>query len=111
MQENTPICPVIKFQKNATFHDFTSAGAAWVFAHGVTIQDTHLQGTWSSDCVWIYIYSSPSINSPISTAFQAHLFLRLPYLLLGAWVAFFVVFDLNFNQVLLSGQSLNNLVV
>ena len=40
-----------------TFHDFRRSGATFAHASHVPIQDIKRHGTWSSDCVWKYIYS------------------------------------------------------
>ena len=39
------------------FHDFGLSGATFAHASHIPIQDIKHHGTWSSDCVWRYIYS------------------------------------------------------
>ena len=43
-----------------TFHDFRRSGATFAHASHVPIQDIKRHGTWSSECVWRYIYSDHS---------------------------------------------------
>ena len=59
--------------KTLTFHDFRRAGASWAFQHGVPIQDIQAQGTWTSQCVWIYVHLPSAGASRVAESFCAHL--------------------------------------
>ena len=61
-------------QHKYTFHTFRRSGASWAHNHGVPIQATKDQGTWSSDCVYRYISSDTQFSSsPLLHAFQQYL--------------------------------------
>ena len=50
-----------------TFHDFRRSGATFAHAPHVPIQDIKRHGTWSSDCVWKYIYSDHSSGENLAS--------------------------------------------
>ena len=57
-----------------TFHTFRRSGASWAHNHNVPIQAIKDQGTWSSDCVYSYIFSDNQFSSsPLLHAFKQHL--------------------------------------
>ena len=55
------------------FHAFRRAGASWAFKEGVSLEHIMKNGTWRSDAIWSYLFSSSSLTFPISVAFQAAL--------------------------------------
>ena len=59
--------------RSFTFHDFRQGVASWAFVRGVPVQETQIQGTWSSNCVWRYISPPPSYSSQVSQTFRSHL--------------------------------------
>ena len=50
-----------------TFHDFRRSGATFAPASQVPIQEIKRHGTWSSDCVWKYIYSDHSSGENLAS--------------------------------------------
>ena len=56
--------------KVLTFHDFRRGGAAWAFSHGVPLEHIMKHGTWKSDAIWTYLFSSVTTSSPVALAFQ-----------------------------------------
>ena len=50
-----------------TFHDFRRSGATFAYSSHIPIQDIKRHGTWSSDCVWRYIYSDHSSGESLAT--------------------------------------------
>ena len=61
------------FPKSITFHDFCRVGASWAFQNGVPLEHIIKHGTWRSDAIWTYLSSSPTLESPVSTAFKVAL--------------------------------------
>ena len=53
-----------------TFHAFRRSGASLAFNANVPIQEIKVQGTWTSDCVWRYIYNDSTRLSEVAIAFQ-----------------------------------------
>ena len=52
-----------------TFHAFWRSGASLAFNANVPLQEIKVQGTWTLDCVWRYIYNDPTHSSKVAIAF------------------------------------------
>ena len=71
------LCPVTALKRlvntfgwqKVIFHSFRRSGASWAFQYGVPIEAIKQQGTWASDCVWHYINTQTSSDSPCSMPF------------------------------------------
>ena len=72
------------------FHTFRRSGASWAHNHGVPIQAIKDQGTWSSDCVYRYIFSDTQFSSPPSPCLST-----APTILMDVWVSLSYINFLN----------------
>ena len=48
----------LNISPSLTFHAFRRAGASWAFSHGVLLEHIMRHGTWKSDAIWTYLFTS-----------------------------------------------------